>query len=70
LAPRPCFINAPLKDDNFKWQSVDRVVAAARKIYELYGKPQALILEHPDCAHDFPDQMRQIAYAVFERSLY
>jgi dienelactone hydrolase len=70
LAPRPCFISAPLKDDNFQWQSVDRVVAAARKIYKLYGKPEALTVEHPDCPHDFPDQMRRLAYAVFDRSLH
>ena len=69
LAPRPCFLNAPLKDDNFKWQSVDRIVAAARHVYELYGKPENLTVEHPDCAHDFPDEMRQRAYSLFERSL-
>ena len=29
LAPRPCFIAAPLHDSNFKWQSVDAVANAA-----------------------------------------
>jgi dienelactone hydrolase len=69
LAPRPCFINAPLRDDNFKWQSVDRIVAAARPVYKLYGKPENLTVEHPDCPHDFPDEMRQRAYALFDRHL-
>ncbi|MFA6561509.1 MAG: alpha/beta hydrolase [Verrucomicrobiia bacterium] len=69
LAPRVCFINAPLKDSNFKWQSVDRVVSAAAKVYELYGKPANLLVEHPDCDHDFPDAMREKAYRLFEQNL-
>jgi len=69
LAPRVCFINAPLKDKNFKWDSVDRVVATAMQVYKLYGKPQNLLVEHPDCDHDFPDAMREIAYRLFEEHL-
>jgi hypothetical protein len=69
LAPRVCFISAPLKDDNFKWKSVDEIVEAARPVYKLYGKPENLIAKHPDCAHDFPDDMRQVAYSLFERHL-
>ena len=69
LAPRACFLNAPLKDDNFKWQSVDRIVAAARPVYKLYGKPENLTVEHPDFAHDFPDEMRQRAYTIFAQYL-
>ncbi|HWQ52596.1 MAG TPA: dienelactone hydrolase family protein [Bryobacteraceae bacterium] len=69
LAPRPCFISAPLQDSNFKWKSVDQIVAAARRVYTLYGKPENLTVEHPDCPHDFPDEMRQIAYALFDRRL-
>ncbi len=69
LAPRPVFISAPLKDSNFKWESVDRVVKAARAVYALYGVPQNLTVEHPDCEHDFPTEMREKAYALFERTL-
>jgi dienelactone hydrolase len=69
LAPRACFISAPLGDDNFKAQSVDRIVAAARQVYQLYGKPENLTVEHPDAAHDFPDDMRQRGYALFDRHL-
>lgn len=69
LAPRVCFINAPLKDSNFKWDSVDRVVAAASQIYKLHGKPENLLLEHPDSDHDFPDAMREKAYQLFEKHL-
>jgi hypothetical protein len=69
LAPRVCFINAPLKDSNFKWDSVDRIVAAAMPVYQLHGKPQNLLVEHPDCDHDFPDSMREKAYRLFETHL-
>jgi hypothetical protein len=69
LAPRLCFISAPLKDDNFKWKSVDEIAVAAKEVYKLYGKPDNLIVKHPDCAHDFPDDMRQLAYSLFDRHL-
>jgi dienelactone hydrolase len=69
LAPRPCFISAPLKDDNFKWQSVDAVAAAARQVYRLYKKEENLIVEHPDCPHDFPEEMRQRAYELMDHHL-
>jgi dienelactone hydrolase len=67
LAPRPCFISAPLRDANFRWQSVDRIVAAARPIYALLGAPGALHVEHPDSEHDFPDPMRLQAYDLLAR---
>ncbi|HEY6167054.1 MAG TPA: alpha/beta hydrolase [Verrucomicrobiae bacterium] len=69
LAPRPVFINAPLKDSNFKWESVDRIVAAARPVYRLLGNADGIRVEHPDCPHDFPDEMRQIAYRLFDQVL-
>lgn len=64
LAPRVCFLSAPTRDTNFRWQSVDRIVSAARPVYELYGKPERLIVEHPDSDHDFPEPMRLEAYSL------
>jgi len=69
LASRVCFISAPLKDSNFKWDSVDKVVAAAKPVYQLHGKPQNLLVEHPDCDHDFPDAMREKAYGLMQKEL-
>ena len=69
LAPRHVFIAAPLKDSNFKHDSVDRVVAAARPVYELLGAAGNLEVAHPDCEHDFPDEMRQKSYALIDRVL-
>ncbi|RBP37723.1 hypothetical protein DES53_113105 [Roseimicrobium gellanilyticum] len=64
LAPRHVLINAPLKDSNFKWESVDRVVEAARRVYALHDAADRIAVEHPDCDHDFPDEVREKAYAL------
>jgi dienelactone hydrolase len=69
LAPRRCFLNAPQGDTNFRWQSVDAVVAAARPIYELYGQSGRLQVEHPDTGHLFPKAQREQAYRVLEEAL-
>lgn len=69
LAPRRCLISAPLGDTNFKWDSVDRIVQAASPVYRLHGVTGRLRVEHPDCGHDFPDAMRQIAYQFLNDGL-
>ena len=69
LAPRPFFINAPLRDDNFKPDSVDEIVKVASAVYRLYGVPENLKVEHPDCAHDFPENVRERAYRLLEEKL-
>jgi dienelactone hydrolase len=69
LAPRTCLISAPMGDTNFRWQSVDRIVADARKIFELYGASENLRVLHPDCGHDFPEATRQAAYSVLDRTV-
>lgn len=62
LAPRPVFVNAPLRDSNFRHDSVDRIAEAARAVYRLYGAEGRLRVEHPDSEHDFPDAVRMAAY--------
>lgn len=69
LAPRRVFINAPLRDDNFNWRSVDRIVRAAAPVFELYRVPRHLRVQHPDCGHDFPPDVREAAYAFLRESL-
>jgi len=69
LAPRPVFINAPMGDTNFKWKSVAVVATAARPVFALYGVPDHLEVEHPDCGHRFPPALRQKAYEVFDATL-
>jgi len=69
LAPRLVFISAPTRDDNFQWDSVDRISKAAGTIFQLYGVPQNLIVKHPDCAHDFPDEVKDSAFQVLDQHL-
>lgn len=69
LAPRPVFINAPLRDHNFRWESVARCVAAARPVYELLGASDQLQVRHPDSDHNFPTALREAAYGVFDSVL-
>jgi hypothetical protein len=69
LAPRHCFISAPLGDMNFKWRSVDNIAKAASQIYQLHGVPQNLRVAHPDSGHLFPREMREVAYRLFDEHL-
>lgn len=69
LAPRAMLAIAPKGDTNFKWQSVERIVRAARPVYALHGAAEKLEVLHPDCAHDFPDDMREAAYRWLETYL-
>lgn len=55
IAPRPIFVNAPRRDDNFDAQGVDEAVAESRH--------PAIRVEHPDAGHAFPPEIRQMAYA-------
>ena len=67
IAPRAVFVNAPLQDANFRWRSVDRVVAGVRSRYEAAGVGERLVVVHPDSKHRFPPEVRQSAYAFLDR---
>jgi len=69
LAPRVVLISAPKGDTNFRWRSVDAVAASAAPIFALYGVPQNLRVEHPDCGHLFPPEMRERAYRLLDEQL-
>ncbi len=69
LAPRPVLIIAPKRDSNFRADSVDRIAKAAQAVYQLHRKPEALRVLHPDCPHDFPPDMKQEAYKLFDAVL-
>lgn len=69
LAPRHFYINAPLHDANFKWDSVDRIVAAVGPVYALHGAAGRVVVRHPDCDHDFPDAQRLEAYELIGQVL-
>jgi pimeloyl-ACP methyl ester carboxylesterase len=69
IAPRAVFVNAPLHDDNFDIDGVKECLTAAEPIYQLLGKPDNLKAVHPDSAHDFPNNERQLAYKFLETTL-
>lgn len=69
FAPRPFLASAPVKDSNFEVSGVRDVIAAAKPIYELYGKPDNLQASYPDSTHDFPADARKVAYEFFDKHL-
>lgn len=69
LAPRHVLIIAPTGDANFQADSVDRIAAAARPVFDLLGAGDRLTVEHPDGPHDFPPEMRKKAYRLFDRTI-
>lgn len=69
LAPRPCFVSAPLHDTNFKHESVDAIADAAAPVYALHDASANLTVRHPDCGHVFAADMRELAYELFDREL-
>ena len=69
LAPRAFFANAPLHDANFRWDSVDRVAAAAKQVYRLHHVEDRLVVRHPVSQHRFPPELRREAYEFIDRHL-
>lgn len=69
IAPRPTFISAPLHDGNFDVSGVKKCVAAAGEIYGLHESQENLRAVYPDCAHDFPDEIRAAVYDWLDERL-
>lgn len=69
LAPRAFLISAPVRDANFAWRSAARIAAAALPVYQLHGAPGLLRIIHPDAAHEFPPEIRELAYGWIEQHL-
>jgi dienelactone hydrolase len=69
VAPRPVFINAPLKDSNFAVDGVRKVVDSASEVYKLRKAGDNLEARYPDTGHDFPKSVRQSAYDWLDRNL-
>ena len=69
LAPRAFLASAPMHDDNFEVSGVRDVIAAAKPIYALFGKPDNLAANYPNCQHSFPPAAREVAYSFLDRHL-
>ncbi len=69
IAPRAVFINAPLSDDNFDVSGVKETVQAAMAFYKRHNAAAHLVVEHPNCGHDFPPDVRNRAYEFLREHL-
>ena len=69
LAPRPVFVNAPRRDENFVVAGVEECLTAARPVYDWMNAKDNLVVAHPDAGHSFPAEIRQEAYAFIDRAL-
>lgn len=69
FAPRPFLASAPVRDSNFEVSGVKDTIAAALPIYQLYGVPDNLQANYPECEHDFPEDAREVAYRFLDRFL-
>jgi dienelactone hydrolase len=69
LAPRHVFVSAPTGDTNFEWQSVARIGAAAGLVFGLQDASDRLEIVHPNCGHEFPEEIRVRAYRLLEEQL-
>jgi acetyl esterase/lipase len=69
IAPRALLASAPVGDDNFEVSGVKDCIAAAKPVYELLGAPEKLAANYPDCKHDFPPEVRKVAYEWLDRWL-
>ncbi|HUS08143.1 MAG TPA: alpha/beta hydrolase family protein [Bryobacteraceae bacterium] len=70
LSPRAVFINAPLHDSpDFEVSGVRDCINAAAPVYALFGAKDRLQASYPDAGHDFPPDVRLLAFAFLDRWL-
>jgi pimeloyl-ACP methyl ester carboxylesterase len=69
FAPRAFLASSPLRDSNFEVSGVRDCIAAAKPVYELLGAKEKLQANYPDCGHDFPADVRKVAYDFLDRWL-
>ena len=69
FAPRPFLASSPIGDSNFEVSGVKDSIASALPIYELLGAKEVLQANYPNCAHDFPEDVRKVAYEFFDKHL-
>jgi dienelactone hydrolase len=66
FAPRAFFSNSPLRDGNFSVAGVKKTEPKAREVFALLGAADRLQIRYPDCAHDFPPEIRRDAYSFMD----
>lgn len=69
FAPRAFLASSPVYDSNFEVSGVKDCLAAALPVYELHGVKEKLQANYPNCKHEFPTEVRQVAYDFLDRWL-
>ncbi len=69
IAPRGVYVNAPLHDANFDVAGVKKCIEAAQPVFNLLEAKNKLVVEYPDCGHDFPDEVRERVYEWLKKEL-
>jgi len=69
LAPRAFFSSSPLRDQGFDIRGVKWTEPKAREVFALLEADDRLRICYPDCAHDFPSEVRHEAYEFIDRTL-
>jgi dienelactone hydrolase len=69
IAPRAVFSNSPLHDANFDVEGVSLAVEHIQPLYKTLGAEDRFVARFPDCAHDFPDEMRDESYRFIDAQL-
>lgn len=69
IAPRSVLVCAPVNDINFELSGVKEAVDSARPIFARLGDAEALQAEYPNCGHEFPPNMRKLAYRFLKERL-
>jgi len=69
IAPRGIYVNAPIGDTNFDVGGVKKCIAAAQPVFDLLEAKDQLVVEYPDCGHDFPDEVRERVYEWLKKEL-
>ncbi|MCA9041656.1 MAG: alpha/beta fold hydrolase [Planctomycetaceae bacterium] len=69
FAPRPFLASSPLYDGNFEVSGVQESIELALPIYRLYDAEDHLQANYPACEHDFPEDVREVAYRFFDEHL-
>ena len=69
FAPRPFLASSPTMDDNFEVSGVKDCIRAALPVYELLSAKDRLAANYPECKHDFPADVRKVAYDWLDRWL-
>ena len=69
FAPRAFLASSPVEDSNFEVSGVKDCIVAAEPVYKLLGAKEKLAANYPDCKHDFPPEVRKVAYEWLDRWL-